>query len=382
MPSPEKSGVSAIVLAAGMSRRMGMLKQLLVLDGQPLLACTLENVRKSQVDQIVVVLGFGVDEIKKHVSLDGVELVFNPEYEQGMGTSLRTGLARLNPSTRAALIVLADQPFVRHETLNELIEYHRTAEAKIVIPTFRGFRGNPVLLDRAIFPELRGLSGDVGCRAIFGSHTEGIRKLAVNDPGILLDIDSQEDFEKLSNLARWLQAQQTGPLLESRANLDGAGPELVLVGRDPVVYALVQLGHFLQFTVTVVDPFVRLSELPQADRVLHALEFSRLSPAHELFAVVASRGQFDEEAVSEAMKAGIPYIALLANRKRAQELAASLRAQGVDEDKLAAIRAPAGLDIGAESAEEMALSIMAEIVTVRKKKKEEPTRPSRFHTGG
>jgi xanthine dehydrogenase accessory factor len=127
---------------------------------------------------------------------------------------------------------------------------------------------------------------------------------------------------------------------------------------------------------------VRLSELPQAHRVLHALEFSRLSPAHELFAVVASRGQFDEEAVSEAMKAGIPYIALLANRKRAQELAASLRAQGVDEDKLAAIRAPAGLDIGAESAEEMALSIMAEIVTVRKKKKEEPTRPSRFHTGG
>jgi molybdenum cofactor cytidylyltransferase len=365
-----RSGVSAIVLAAGMSRRMGTPKQLLRLDGKPLLERTLESVRKSRVSEIILVLGFAADKVKEQISLAQLKIIENPDYEQGMGTSLRTGLAAIDPNASAALIVLADQPFVQPETLDTLIEYHSTTSAQIVIPTFNGFRGNPVLLDRAVLPELRGLSGDVGCRAIFGSHTEGIRKVPVNDPGILLDVDSPEDLNKLSEAAHSAgkTAQNALPILESGPKLHEGRLELLLIGRDPVVHALASLGHLLQFTVTVVDPFLRVAELSQADRVLHALDFSDLPPAQERYAVVASRGQFDEEALAEALKAGISYVALMANRKRAQELAASLRSQGFAEQKLSAIRAPAGLDIGAESPEEIALSIMAEIVAEQKKK--------------
>ena len=368
----KNSEVAAVVLAAGMSRRMGSPKQLLRIDGKTVLEHTLKNVRASVVDEIVLVLGHAADAVEKEISTEGIKVVRNEGYQQGMGTSLRAGLAAVDPEAKAALIVLADQPFVQPATLNRLIDYHASVQPQIVIPTYRGFRGNPVLLDRSIFPELRELSGDVGCRAIFGSHTENIRKLAVDDAGILLDIDSREDFDELTSAAgqseRKKPREHDTPLLESREDLAAKAPELVVVGRDEVAQALAELGSIMNFTVTVVDPLLRLAGLPEADRALHAMDFSLLPASDERYVVVASRGQFDEEAVEQALRANADYVALLANKKRAQELMASLRVQGIAAEKLAAVRAPAGLDIGAESPEEIALSIMAEIVAERRRR--------------
>ncbi len=367
----KNSGVTAVVLAAGMSKRMGAPKQLLRIDEKTVLEHTLANVRASAVDEIVLVLGHAADEVEKEVPTMGIRVVRNEGYQQGMGTSLRAGLAEVSPEAQAALIVLADQPFVQAATLNKLIEYHGSAQPQIVIPTYRGFRGNPVLLDHSIFPELRELSGDVGCRAIFGSHTENIRKLAVDDAGILLDIDSRDDFDELIRAAGQSERAKPGeadmPLLESREDLAAEAPELVVVGHDEVAQALAELGNVMKFTVTVVDPLLRLAGLPEADRVLHAMDFSLLPASDERYVVVASRGQFDEEAVEQALRVNAAYVALLANKKRAVELTASLRIQGMAAEKLAGIRAPAGLDIGAESPEEIALSIMAEIVATRRR---------------
>src|SRR5260370_32165120 len=196
------SGVAAVVLAAGMSRRMKSPgvepKQVLRLSGKPLVQHALDNIQRSHVDEIVLVLGFAADAVRKQIATDGVRVVVNSDYAQGMGTSLRTGLSALSASVKAAFVVLADQPFVRPETLDRMIACHREPAAEITIPLYKGFRGNPVLLDRTVFPELMGLSCDVGCRAIFGSHTQGIRKVEADDPGVLLDIDSLEDFEKLT----------------------------------------------------------------------------------------------------------------------------------------------------------------------------------------
>ncbi len=200
--SGKQSEVSAVVLAAGMSRRMGTPKQLLRLAGETILEHTLKNVRASGVSEIVLVLGFAADSVEKEISMDRakmerVKIVYNQDYQQGMGTSLRTGLAAVDARSNAALIVLADQPFVRPETLNQLIACHQESRPQITIPMYKGFRGNPVLLDRSVFAELQSLTGDVGCRAIFGSHVESMRKLPVEDIGILLDIDSQEEYQKL-----------------------------------------------------------------------------------------------------------------------------------------------------------------------------------------
>lgn len=364
--SEKQSGVSAIVLAAGMSKRMGSPKQLLRLAGETILEHTLKNVRASGVSEIVLVLGHAAENVEKEISTESVKIVRNPDYQQGMGTSLRTGLAAVNPQASAALIVLADQPFVQPETINQLITCHQGAKPQIVIPTFNGFRGNPVLLDRSVFAELQSLTGDVGCRAIFGDHTENIRKLAVNDIGILLDIDSPDEYKKFEAGKTDRANSSNIKLLESRNNLIEGRAELIVAGRDAVAEALAKFGKILNFTVTIVDPLMTLTDWPEADRILRVLDFSLL-PLKERYVVVASRGLFDEEAIEQALRADAAYVALLANKKRADEVARGLRAKSISAEKLNSVRTPAGLDIGAESPEEIALSIMAEIVAVRGK---------------
>jgi molybdenum cofactor cytidylyltransferase len=373
METRNNSRIGAVILAAGMSSRMGEAKQLLRLGENTLLGQVVENVRGSRVDEIVLVLGHAAETIKEKLGIQGLTVVINDAYQQGMGTSLRTGLSALHAGVNAALIVLADQPFVRSATLDLLIDQYRRSNAQIVIPMYKGFRGNPVLLDRSVFSEVMALGGDIGCRAIFGNHLEGIVKVPVGDIGILLDLDSKDDFQRLQHFSQGTSDERT--LIES-ANLEGreiSGPgdlprsqELIIVGREPVAIALAKLGKMLGFTVTVVDPLLKISDLPEADRLLNALDFSHLPPASARYVVVASRGKFDEEAVEQALHADSAYVALVANKKRAQEIQRSLELRGVPPEKLAKVRAPAGLDIGAETPEEIALSIMAEIVSERR----------------
>ncbi|HKT50833.1 MAG TPA: NTP transferase domain-containing protein [Candidatus Angelobacter sp.] len=364
----QAGGVAAVVLAAGTSQRMGSTvpKQLLQFGNKTLLEHALENVRAAQVSEIVLVLGAQSDEIRGKVADHGITTVFNPDYQQGMGTSLRTGLAALGPSATAALIVLADQPFVASATVDRLIHSHAESRAQITIPLYRGFRGNPVLLDRSVFPELMALSGDVGCRAIFGSHTEGIHKVEVDDPGILVDIDTAADLQRFEQFTG-ANAVRRLPELEQRSQDLIQGPELVIVGHDEVCRALGALARILKFSVAFVDPLLTLNEFPEADRVLHMLDFSRL-PTGEKFVVVASRGQCDEEALEQAMIGNASYVGLLANRNRAQELLNALRVRGIPNEKLQTVHSPAGLSLGASSAEEIALSILAEVVASKSKR--------------
>jgi molybdenum cofactor cytidylyltransferase len=356
----QPAGVGAVVLAAGMSRRMGAPKQLLRIAGKALLEHVLANVRASEVQEIVLVLGAAAEELRRKISFDNLKVTVNPDYEQGMGTSLRTGLAALGPRVEGALVVLADQPFVQPRTLNRLITAREETGAQITLPLYRGFRGNPALLDRSVFPEVMSLSGDVGCRAIFGDHTERIQKVEVGDPGILLDMDTEDDLRRVESL----KATPELPMFESRGEPAPETTNLVIVGRDAVAQAIGKFGRVLGFGITFVDPFLRLQDFPDADRVLHAMDFSCLSGSHNFF-VVASRGQFDEEAVEQAVAAQGRYIGLLANRKRAAEVLNSLRRRGIPEESLARVKAPAGLEIGAASPEEIALSIVAEIVKER-----------------
>lgn len=371
----EKTRTGAVILAGGMSSRMGEPKQLLQLGGKTLLGHVLEMVRGSKVDEVVVVLGHAAETIQQRIPTENVKIAINETYRQGMGTSLRTGLAALSAGVGGALIVLADQPFVRSETLDILMEQHHQSGAQIVIPMYKGFRGNPVLLDRSVFPEVMALSGDVGCRAIFGNHSEGILKAPVDDIGILLDVDDREDFERLQKVRPGEadeQALMATADLKGReiARGDSAGqrPELIIVGSEAVGRAMAKLGEVLHFTVTVVDPLLKSSELPEADRLLNSLDFSNLAPTSAKYVVIASRGKFDEEAVEQALRANSEYVALVANKKRANEVLAGLELRGETPEKLAKIRAPAGLDIGAENPEEIALSIMAEIVGEYRKK--------------
>jgi molybdenum cofactor cytidylyltransferase len=192
---PGSPFVAAVILAAGRSTRMGQAKQLLPLGNTTVLETTIANVQRSAASEVVLVLGAAADRIRLQ---PGIHTVFNPNYEQGMASSLQAGISALSPAITAALIVLGDQPFVQPATLDQLISSHHHAGDSILIPTWQGTRGNPVLIPRGLFPEVMQLEGDTGCRVLFGRHPEALENIEVEDEGILLDIDNQEDYRRLS----------------------------------------------------------------------------------------------------------------------------------------------------------------------------------------
>jgi len=366
MQDQDPSGVAAIVLAAGSSTRMGTIKALVPVGGEAMLSRVLSILASSRVDEIVVVLGHSAELVQQTIPLDGVKIAINDDYQSGMASSIRTGLANLSANADAALIVLADQPFLRAQTIDSLIEQYRSKRPEIIVPTYNGFRGNPVLLDRSAFAEVASLSGDVGCRAIFGTHTHGIMKVPVQDIGVLIDLDTTAEVERFRRLG---QAERlTSTVFESAGPTatEIAGPQLVVIGQDPVALALVAFARLLAFNVVVVDPLIQSDEVPGAS-ILRVLDLSQLPQSRQRFVVVTSRGRFDSEAIEQALNTGAAYVALVASRKRAQEITASLREQGVSAEKIANLRAPAGLDIGAVTPAEIALSIMAEVTSARRR---------------
>src|SRR5271154_7044725 len=267
MKARDNSRVAAVILAAGKSTRMGEAKQLLRLGEGTVLGRTLENVRDAGLDQIVLVLGSSANTIRQHLHISAIadlEVVVNQNYDQGMASSLRVGLSSIDDRVDAALIVLADQPLIRPETFARIVDEYRRSTAQIVIPLYKGFRGNPVLLDRSVFADVMALEGDIGCRAIFGSHLEGIVKVEVDDIGVLLDVDNKDDYERLRRFgqsksedeeqedaalieAATREAPDTPGMEASRTEEASHRDELIVAGWGPVARALVKLGQLLNF---------------------------------------------------------------------------------------------------------------------------------------
>lgn len=188
--------ISAIVLAAGESKRFGQLKQLALVGEKTMLGQVLETVNSSQVDDIVVVLGAGSAEIRDRISFTRERIVVNARYASGLSSSLQAGLSALREETEGALIVLADQPFVRAATIDTMISEFKRKSPEAVVPTFKGARGNPVLLNRSVFDEVMAIRGDTGFRAVLSHGGRNILEVPVDDPGILRDIDTREELDR------------------------------------------------------------------------------------------------------------------------------------------------------------------------------------------
>ncbi|MDT3697789.1 MAG: nucleotidyltransferase family protein [Thermincola sp.] len=199
--------ISAIVLAAGTSSRMGRPKQLLTYRGRPLLRHVIDIVSRSSVDQIIVVLGHRREEAAKTLEGLPLQIVVNHNYTSGQSSSVKTGLESLasphsSPKASKAragvLFVLGDQPLLKPETINLLIEKFLLLGG-IVAPYYQGKRGNPVLFDLCLRDEFDSLEGDAGAREIIFRHPEILHQVNVTDPGILLDVDTPEDLEALQH---------------------------------------------------------------------------------------------------------------------------------------------------------------------------------------
>jgi xanthine dehydrogenase accessory factor len=489
--------ISAIVLAAGGSSRMGEPKPLISLGKEPILVHVLRSVGSSHVGETVLVLGYAADRVRPAVSLNGVRVVENPRFAEGMSGSLRAGVAALSPDSEAFFVVLGDEPFVRSSTLDTLIAARERTHARIVLPVYHGIRGNPVLIDRSLANEVDALTGDRGCRALRLRHPEESVEVPVDDPGVVIDLDTPEDVararkalssgepleavaQELVRAAHPLAPSASAPrprirgtpdilglvselerrresfclaivtrveaptsgkpgfkaviredgtiigwvggscsrhalLSEARRALEegsprllrlrpgtqacpppapgvvdrimecqsggsmdiyvephGPPPELVVVGDSPVAESLAALGRLVGYRVIVAGLELDPARFPDADEFVGDLAALSSKLDVESYALVATMAQYDGMALEALVRSPASYVALVASRRRAAFLTEELRSRGVAPETIARIRNPAGLDVGARTPEEIAVSIMAEIIQVRRQRRAVP----------
>lgn len=488
---PDTKVITAIVLAAGGSSRMGEPKPLVSLGGQPLLSRVLSSIAGSKVDETVVVLGSASERVRGEVPLNGARAVENPKFADGMSTSLRAGVAALAPEAEAFFVVLGDEPFVRSETFDALIAARDRTHARIVLPVYEGVRGNPVLIDRSLADEVEELVGDRGCRALRLRHPEETAEIPVDDPGVVIDLDTPDDVRRareafaagapLETIARQLAGEQhplapsaNAPRPRTRARADVLGmvgelerrrepfclalvthvvaptsgkpgfkaivrtdgtitgwvggscsrhalltearraledgeprvlrlrpgddacppaapgvvdrvmecqsggsmeiylephppvPQLVVVGDSPVAEALAGLGRLVGYRVIAAGLELDPARFPDADEIVGDLGSLTTRLDRESYGVVATMAQYDAMALEAIVRSPAQYVALVASRRRAGFLLEELKSRGVPPEALARIRNPAGLDLGARTPEEIAVSIFAEIIQVRR----------------
>ena len=185
--------ISAIVLAAGKSERMGRPKALLPIHGRTFLENILDVISRTSIEDTIVVLGHHREEIERSLPL--LSAVFNPDYEQGMITSFQAGIRKLSRDTSGAFLFLVDHPLVEPAAIEAMIA--NLAANRIVLPTFEGQRGHPVLFSSEILEEILALPPSEGANIVVRKSPDRIIEVSVNVPGILVDVDTPEQFEKL-----------------------------------------------------------------------------------------------------------------------------------------------------------------------------------------
>lgn len=205
MRTKPKTGL--IILAAGQSARMGSPKQLLPFRGVPLIRFAARTALATRVGPVIVVLGSHAAEIAP--ALDGldVQVVENSDWEAGMGTSIRTGVAAAEAQDCEALILtLADQPFISTEILNRLIESHTASGKPIVASQYAGTVGVPVFFARRFFPQLRGLSPSQGCKGLILSCAG--ESVLIECPEAEIDIDTPGQYRSIAQAASGHDVQE------------------------------------------------------------------------------------------------------------------------------------------------------------------------------
>ncbi len=188
--------IVGIVLAAGLSRRMGQAKLLLDWGGRPVIRRVVEQVAAGGVDELIVIVGHEAAAIREALKGLPARFVQNPEPEAGQASSIACGVSALAPSVQAALVVLGDQPAVPSEVIPRLLLTFRRAGKSIVAPVYGGVQGTPVLFASAVFPELRNLTGDRGARGVVEKDDDRVATVPFDLP-IPADLDTPEDYERL-----------------------------------------------------------------------------------------------------------------------------------------------------------------------------------------
>ena len=198
------SRISAILLGAGQSKRMGVDKLSLPWGRKTMLEHCFETLLRSEVQEVVVVLSARNKATRDLFKGRRVKIVINPLSKMGMSTSIRRGLQKIRRRGQGILIALGDQPFLKTRTIDALIRIFDQGKGGIIVPSFQGRRGHPVIFHRKFERELRNLKGDAGGRSIIEGHPEDVRVVPVRSIGVVKDVDTRPAYNPpLSLPLRW-----------------------------------------------------------------------------------------------------------------------------------------------------------------------------------
>jgi molybdenum cofactor cytidylyltransferase len=199
-PAPRRGRkVAALVLAAGRSRRMAPLNKLLVQDDQgvPMVARVVDNALASRARPVVVVTGYEHERVEAALAGRGVLFAHAEDYAEGLSASLKAGLAALPKDIEGVVICLGDMPLVAAPMIDRLLAAFDPEEGRaIVMPTFRGKQGNPMLWAMEFLPEMMAISGDVGARHLAGKHADRVAEVEMADDAVLRDFDTTDALRK------------------------------------------------------------------------------------------------------------------------------------------------------------------------------------------
>lgn len=188
---------AGVVLAAGASTRLGEPKQLLDLEGRPLLQHVVDVAAEAGLDPVVVVLGHAADRVRAGLELPPrARTVVNPRHRQGQSTSLRAGLAALGDEVTAAAILLGDQPTLDAETIRTVVDRHERGGSPVTRARFDGAPGHPVVFDRDVWPLVAAETGDRGARHLLDERPDLVADVELGRPSPP-DVDTRTDYDAL-----------------------------------------------------------------------------------------------------------------------------------------------------------------------------------------
>jgi molybdenum cofactor cytidylyltransferase len=192
--------IAGLILAAGESSRMGTPKATLTYRGRTFVEWILQTLQEAGLERIVVVLGHQAEDIQRQVKIEAAQVVINPDYRSGQTSSLQVGLRSLMAEElEAVLLCLVDHPAVAAETVRRIVATFQQSGAPVVIPTYQGRRGHPVLIARQVFGELLGLGCDAGADSVVRRYRPATQFVAVEDEGIVMDVDDPESYRRLTS---------------------------------------------------------------------------------------------------------------------------------------------------------------------------------------
>ena len=192
--------ISSILLAAGLSKRMnGENKLTKNIQGTPLINHAVKNILASSINELIIVLGYQKEIIEKLIDKhEKVKFIFNKDFESGMASSIKVGINHLSDNSESFFICLADMPMVSSNIYDFLIKSKNQKD--ILVPTYKGQQGNPILFNKSMKEKIMNIDGDTGAKKILKLNKNKILNLEINNQGVAKGFNTQIDFDSLKRL--------------------------------------------------------------------------------------------------------------------------------------------------------------------------------------